>query len=148
MATAKARREIPADLAGAAEAAHEALIEMVAEGNDSLLEEFFDKGTLPAERIMEGLRDAVRHMRIFPVLCASALHNVGSDLILNFALDNLPGPADRGAWKGTLNGAEAERAVKDNGPVSLFVFKTIADPFAGRVSYFKVVSGALKNDAN
>jgi elongation factor G len=140
--------EIPADLASAAEAAHEALIEMVAEGNDALLEEFFDKGTLPAERIMEGLRDAVRQMRIFPVLCASALHNVGSDLILNFALENFPGPADRGPWKGTLNGAEAERAVKDNGPVSLFVFKTIADPFAGRVTYFKVVSGTLKNDAN
>jgi elongation factor G len=140
--------EIPADLASAAEAAHEALIEMVAEGNDALLEEFFDKGTLPAERIMEGLRDAVRQVRMFPVLCASALHNVGSDLILNFALENFPGPADRGPWKGTLNGAEVERAVKDNGPVSLFVFKTIADPFAGRVSYFKVVSGALKNDAN
>jgi elongation factor G len=140
--------EIPADLASAAEAAHEALIEMVAEGNDALLEEFFDKGTLPAERIMEGLRDAVRQMRIFPVMCASALHNVGSDLILNFALEDFPGPADRGPWKGTLNGAEVERAVKDSGPVSVFVFKTIADPFAGRVSYFKVVSGALKNDAN
>jgi elongation factor G len=140
--------EIPADLAAAAEAAHEALIEMVAEGNDALLEEFFDKGTLPAERIMEGLRDAVRQVRIFPVLCASALHNVGSDLILNFALENFPGPADRGPWKGTLNGAETERAVKDSGPLSVFVFKTIADPFAGRVSYFKVVSGTLKNDAN
>ena len=140
--------EIPADLAGAAGTAHEALIEMVAEGNDALLEEFFDKGTLPTERILEGLRDAVRQMRIFPVLCASALHNVGSDVILNFALENFPGPADRGPWKGTLNGADAERAVKDNGPLSLFVFKTIADPFAGRVSYFKVVSGTLKNDAN
>ena len=140
--------EIPADLAAAAEAAHEALIEMVAEGNDALLEEFFDKGTLPAERIMEGLRDAVRQVRMFPVLCASALHNVGSDLILNFALENFPGPADRGPWKGTLNGAETERAVKDSGPLSVFVFKTIADPFAGRVSYFKVVSGTLKNDAN
>src|SRR5882672_879401 len=82
--------EIPADLASAAEAAHEALIEMVAEGNDALLEEFFDKGTLPAERIMEGLRDAVRQVRMFPVMCASALHNVGSDLILNFALENFP----------------------------------------------------------
>ena len=140
--------EIPADVAAAAEAAHEALIEMVAEGNDALLEEFFDKGTLPAERIMEGLRDAVRQVRMFPVLCASALHNVGSDLILNFALENFPGPADRGPWKGTLNGAETERAVKDSGPLSVFVFKTIADPFAGRVSYFKVVSGTLKNDAN
>jgi elongation factor G len=121
---------------------------MVAEGNDALLEEFFDKGTLPAERIMEGLRDAVRHRRMYPVLCASGLHNVASDLLLNFTIENFPSPADRGPWEGTLNGKEVERAVKDSEPISLFVFKTIADPFAGRVSYFKVVSGILRNDAN
>ena len=63
--------DIPADLADAAQSAHEALVEMVAEGNDALLEEFFDKGTLPVEHILDGLRDAVRQMRIFPVLCAS-----------------------------------------------------------------------------
>ena len=63
--------EIPADLAEAARSAHEALVEMVAEGNDALLEEFFDKGTLPVEHIIDGLREAVREMRIFPVLCAS-----------------------------------------------------------------------------
>ena len=140
--------DIPPDLAAAAQKAHEALVEMVAEGNDALLEEFFEKGTLPVEHILDGLRDAVRQMRIFPVLCASALHNVGSDLILNFITDYFPGPADRGPWKGSLNGAEVERAVKDSEPVSAFVFKTIADPFAGRVSYFKVVSGTVKNDAS
>ncbi|HLW77050.1 MAG TPA: elongation factor G, partial [Bryobacteraceae bacterium] len=140
--------DIPSDLASAAQQAHEVLIEMVAEGNDALLEEFFEKGTLPAEHILDGLRDAVLGRRIFPVLCASGLHNVATDLILNFMLDNFPGPADRGPWKGSLNGQEAERPVKDSEPVSLFVFKTVADPFAGRVSYFKVVSGVLKNDAN
>jgi elongation factor G len=140
--------EIPAGLADTAQKAHEALIEMVAEGNDALLEEFFDKGTLPVEHILDGLRDAVREMRISPVMCASGLHNVGTDLILNFALENFPNPAERGVWKGTVNGAEKERAVKDSEPVSVFVFKTVADPFAGRVSYFKVVSGVLKNDAN
>ncbi|HLK19106.1 MAG TPA: elongation factor G [Bryobacteraceae bacterium] len=140
--------EIPARLAEAAQKAHEALVEMVAEGNDALLEEFFDKGTLPVEHILEGLRDAVRSMRIFPVMCASGLHNVGSDLILNFALENFPNPAERGPWKGTLNGSEAERPVKDSLPVSAYVFKTVADPFSGRVSYFKVISGVVKNDAN
>ncbi|MBV9401796.1 MAG: elongation factor G [Bryobacterales bacterium] len=140
--------EIPAALADAAQKAHEALIEMVAEGNDALMEEFFDKGTLPAEHIQDGLRDAVHQMRIFPVMCASGLHNVGSDLILNFSLENFPNPAQRGAWPGALNGSEAQRAVKDSEPVSAFVFKTVADPFAGRVSYFKVVSGIVKNDAN
>jgi elongation factor G len=140
--------EIPARLTEAAQKAHEALVEMVAEGNDALLEEFFDKGTLPVERILEGLRDAVRAMRIFPVMCASGLHNVASDLILNFALENFPNPAERGPWKGTVNGNEAERPVKDSLPVSAYVFKTVADPFSGRVSYFKVISGVVRNDAN
>ena len=140
--------EIPADLAEAAQKAHEALVEMVAEGNDAFLEEFFEKGTLPVEHILDGLRDAVRSLRIFPVMCASSLHNVASDLILNFANDYFPGPADRGSWKGVLNGAETDRNVKDSDPLSMFVFKTVADPFAGRVSYFKVVSGVLRNDAN
>jgi elongation factor G len=140
--------DIPANLAEAAQSAHETLVEMVAEGNDALLEEFFDKGTLPVEHILDGLREAVRSMRIFPVMCASGLHNVASDLILNFIIENFPAPADRGAWKGALNGGEVERPVKDSEPVSAFVFKTIADPFAGRVSYFKVISGVLRNDAN
>jgi elongation factor G len=139
---------IPAHLAEAAQKAHEALVEMVAEGNDALMEEYFEKGALPPERILEGLGEAVRQMRIFPVLCTSGLRNIGSDLVLNFILENFPNPAERGAWKGTLNGAEAERAVKDSAPVSAFVFKTVADPFAGRVSYFKVVSGIVRNDAN
>jgi elongation factor G len=140
--------DIPGDLAAAAQSAHEALMEMVAEGNDALMEEYFDKGTLAPERILEGLREAVRQMRIFPVICASGLHNVASDLILNFILEYFPGPADRGPWKGSVNGKDVERGVKSSEPVSAFVFKTVADPFAGRVSYFKVVSGVLRNDAN
>jgi elongation factor G len=140
--------EIPANLAEAAQKAHEALIEMVAEGNDKLLEEFFDKGTLPTDEIIEGLRDAVRQMRMYPVLCASGLHNIGTDLLLNFILEDLPAPSHQGPWKGTLNGKEVERPFKDSEPVSAFVFKTVADPFAGRVSYFKVISGIVKNDAN
>jgi len=140
--------EVPANLADAAQKAHEALIEMVAEGNDKLLEEFFDKGTLPTDEIIEGLRDAVRQMRMYPVLCASGLHNIGTDLLLNFILEDFPAPSHQGPWKGTLNGKEIERPFKDSEPVSAFVFKTVADPFAGRVSYFKVISGIVRNDAN
>ncbi len=139
---------IPDSLAAEAQSAHEALVELVAEGNDALMEEYFDKGSLPVEHILEGLRDAVLQRRIFPVLCASGLHNVASDAILNFVLENFPNPAEHGPWKGKLNGAEAERPEKDSLPVSAFVFKTVADPFAGRVSYFKVISGVVRNDAN
>jgi elongation factor G len=137
--------DIPASLADQAKAAHDALVEMVAEGNDALMEEFFEQGTLPPEKIQQGLREAVRERRIFPVLCASGLHNIGSSQILNFIADFFPNPAERGPWKAADG---AERAVSDSGPVSAFVFKTVADPFAGRVSYFKVISGAVKNDAN
>ena len=141
--------EIPAELADAAQKAHEALVEMVAEGNDALMEEFFDKGTLPAEHIIDGVRQAVREMRIFPVMCASALHNVGSDLILNFVSENLPAPPERDGVVATVDGKEASRKVVENGQApSAFVFKTTADPFAGRITYFKVMSGVVKNDAN
>jgi elongation factor G len=140
--------EIPADMAEAAQKAHEALIEMVAEGNDALMEEYFDKGTLPAEHILEGLRSAVLEMRMFPVLVGSGLHNLGLDLILNFMAENFPAPSARGPVTGNSNGKEVERKISDSEPASAFVFKTVADPFAGRVTYFKVFSGVIKNDAN
>ena len=140
--------EIPQDMADDAQKAHEVLVEMVAEGKDDLMEEFFEKGTLPIEHILDGLNVAVREMRLFPVLCASGLHNIGADQILNLIVDNLPAPADRGTVTGKLNGNEATRKIADSEPVSAFVFKTTADPFAGRITYFKVYSGVLKNDAN
>jgi elongation factor G len=140
--------DIPGDLADSAQKAHEALIEMVAEGNDALLEEFFDKGTLAPEHILEGLKQAVREMRVFPVLCGSALHNIGTDRLLDFMVTNFPASAERGPAVGKVNGADTERAIKDSEPAAAYIFKTVADPFAGRVSYFKVMSGVVKNDAN
>jgi elongation factor G len=140
--------EIPADRADAAQKAHEALVEMVAEGNDAFMEEFFEKGTLPIEHIQDGLRQAIRERRIYPVLAASGLRNIGSDLVLNFIVENFPAPTEHEPVAGKINDKEATRAIKDNQPVSAFVFKTVADPFAGRVTYFKVMSGVVKNDAN
>jgi elongation factor G len=140
--------DIPADLADAAQKAHEVLVEMVAEGNDALLEEFFEKGTLPVEHILDGLRQAIRERRIYPVLCASGLHNAGSDQLLNFMVENFPAPTEHEPVAGKLNDNDVQRAIKDSEPVSAFVFKTVADPFAGRVTYFKVISGVVKNDAN
>jgi len=140
--------DIPADRADAAQKAHEALIEMVAEGNDALMEQYFDKGTLEPEQILTGLRQAIRERRIYPVLCASGLRNMGSDALLNFIVENFPAPTEHQPVIATLNGQEVQRGIKDNEPVSAFVFKTVADPFAGRVTYFKVMSGVVKNDAN
>ena len=139
---------IPEALADAAQKAHEALVEMIAEGNDALMEEYFDKGSLTPEHMMAGLRQAVIERRLFPVLCAAGLHNTATDLILNFIVDNLPAPAARGEVKGMSGEEEVGRKVSDSEPVSAFVFKTVADPFSGRVTYFKVYSGVLKNDVN
>ena len=121
---------------------------MVAEGNDALLEEFFAKGTLPVEHIVDGLRQAVREVRIFPVLCASGLHNIGTDLILDFIVENFPAPADREPVAATVNGEEATQKIVETGRCSPYVFKTTADPFAGRITYFKVITGIIKNDAD
>jgi len=160
--------EIPEELAEAAKQAHEKLVEIVAEGDDKLMEEFFEKGTLPVEDLLPGLRDGVQSKRIFPVLCSSALRNVGSASLLNFMVDVFPHPAMRkasgfkqsphsmaaGAHAGTPTASQGaaksepiERKIADTEPLSVYVFKTMADAFAGRISYFKVMSGLLKNDA-
>ena len=120
--------DIPSNMADAAKAAHEALVEMIAEGNDELMEEFFSTGTLPEEHIQQGLREAIRARRIFPVMCASGLHNVGSDLILNFVVENFPNPAEHEAWHGTIDGKEADRPVTDQSPVSVYVLKLLRIP--------------------
>ncbi len=144
-------QEIPAALADEAKAAHEKLVEMVAEGDDELMQEFFDKGTLPVEDLKKGLHEEVRDKKIFPVLLSSALHNIGSDAILNFLVEIFPSPAFRGKTTGhntpDHKGDTVERKIAASEPVSLYVFKTVADPFAGRITYFKVLSGVVKNDA-
>jgi elongation factor G len=142
---------IPDDLADAAKQAHEALVEMVAEGDDALMEEFFAQGTLPIEDLLKGLRAAFIAKRIQPVVLTSALHNIGSQSLLDLIIDVFPDPAARGLAAGRSEtggkGQPVERRVADAEPVSLFFFKTLADPFAGRISYFKVNSGTLRNDA-
>ncbi|HEY3839780.1 MAG TPA: GTP-binding protein, partial [Bryobacteraceae bacterium] len=144
--------EIPADMAAAAKEAHEKLVEMVAEGDDALMEEFFAEGTLPVEDLTKGLRLAFRQQRLFPVMMSSALHNIGSDALLNLIVDVFPDPAGRGNasafGEAGGKGSPVERKIADSEHLSIFVFKTLSDPFAGRISYFKVMSGVLKNDAS
>jgi elongation factor G len=140
--------EIPSDQKAAADAAHEALVEMIAEGNDELMEEFFATGTLPTEHIVSGLRQAVRERRIFPILCSACTQNIACDAILNFVAEIMPSPLDAPPPPATQNGQETTRKIDPKDSPSIFVFKTSADPFAGRVTYFKVVSGAVKDDAH
>lgn len=142
--------EIPAALADEAKEAHEKLVEMVAEGDDELMEEFFREGTIPIADLIPGVRKAIVAEKIFPVLMISSLHNIGTASLLTFLADAFPHP-DEHAQVGYKDpqgkGDRVERKYDDAQPLSLFVFKTLADPFAGRINYFKVKSGVLKNDA-
>src|SRR5690348_12407701 len=142
--------EIPANMKDAAQAAHEKLVEMVAEGDDALMEEFFDKGTIPEEHLVPALHNAIREDRIFPVLFASGLGNVSADRLMDFIVEFTPTAVEHDVIRGEASGDGEPPARKesDTEPVSLFVFKTVSDPFAGRISYFKVYSGVLKNDAS
>ncbi len=140
--------EIPAEYAEAAKKAHAELVEVVAEGKDDLMEEFFEMGTLPEEHVISGLDEEMREVRIFPVLCMSGLHDIGSDWLLNLIVEAFPSPKDRPPATVTFNGQEMERECDDSRPAAAFVFKTVADPFAGRLSFFRVLSGVIKNDAH
>ncbi|HEV2578780.1 MAG TPA: elongation factor G [Acidobacteriaceae bacterium] len=148
--------KIPHAMEGDAKAAHEALIELVAEGKDELMEEFFAVGTIPEEHLVGALHEAIREDRIFPVLYVSGLQNVGTDHLLDFLKVYAPSPVERAgvpmraAGKAAGNGSsETEmRKIDDSQPVALYVYKTMVDPFAGRISFFKVISGCVKNDAS
>ncbi len=137
--------DIPAPYEEAATAAHEALVEMVAEGKDELMEEFFATGTLPAEHIISGLQEEMRERRVFPILCGSASQNIGHRSAAELHSEVMPSPLDGIKLALNENGKDVERAVTPADAPAIFVFKTLADPFAGRLSYFKVMSGSLKN---
>jgi len=136
-------QDIPPSHRQEATEGHEALVEMIAEGNDELLEEFFATGTLPVEHLISGLQLAVRERRMFPVIPTSATQNAGIDLLLNLWTDVFPSPLQTG-----LSGSGPIGTVKPADPPSVFVFKTAADPFAGRVTYMKVMSGTVRDDAH
>ncbi len=156
--------EVPASLTGAAKAAHEALVELVAEGKDELMEEYFAEGTIPEQHLITALHEAIREDRIFPVLFVSGQANMGADHLLDFIKVYAPAPTERAPipvkavalQAVTANGGGGEsgggsgmltRKVDDREPTALVVFKTMSDPFAGRISFFKVISGVVKNDA-
>jgi elongation factor G len=142
--------EVPEEFRDAERRLRDRLVEMVAESNEDLIEEFFEKGTLPQEDLVKGLRLAVLAGKIFPVFPASSLRNVGIQPILDAFVDLLPSPAERGAVAGTdpVHKSETSRQPSAEAPLSAFVFKTIADPHAGRVSLFRVYSGVLKADTH
>ena len=156
----KVTGEIPNNLAADAKARHEALVELVAEGKDELMEEYFEKGTIPEDHLIAALHEAIREDRIFPVLFSSGLANMALDHLLDFIKVYCPSPVERapfsvhapasvavGANSGSTDDeALSLRTVADTEPAAMVVFKTMTDPFSGRISFFKVISGVIKND--
>jgi elongation factor G len=143
--------EIPANMRAQVQESHEQLVELVAEGDDKLMEEFFEKGTIPEEDLIPALHNAIREDKLFPVIFSSGLGNVGADRVMDFIVDYTPAPSEhewiQGEPTSSGNGDAPKRHETDAEPVSLYVFKTVSDAFAGRISYFKVFSGVLKNEA-
>ena len=141
---------IPDALKDEAEEAHERLVEMIAEGDDEMMEEFFREGTIPIQDLIPAVRKAIVAEKIVPVLMISSTRNVGNSSLLTFLADVFPHPDEHsqfGFKEPGGNGDRIDRKYDDSQPLSVFAFKTLADAFSGRINYFKVKSGVLKNDA-
>jgi elongation factor G len=149
-AAGKAREEeLSGELRPRAEAARTKLCEAVAETDDALLEKYLEQGELDEVELRTALRAAVLQRKLTPVLCGSGAKNIGVDLLLEAVTAFLPAPNERPPFRaqGPSNGAPIERSADPEAPFSAFVFKTVIDPFAGKLSIFRVVSGRATSDA-
>jgi elongation factor G len=140
--------DIPADLAGPAQAARERLMEAAAETDDRLVEKYLDTGELTQEELTRGLHAGVKAGTLVPVLCAAATKLVGVTPILDAVTALLPSPAEA-AVKATDAAKHDETTLTPDsgGPLAALVFKTVADPYVGKLSYFRVYSGTMKSDS-
>jgi elongation factor G len=145
--------DIPADMISQAEEYRKKIVEKIAESDDTLLERYLDGGTLTDEEIINGVKEGALTKKFIPVTCGSALRDIAVSQLLDTILLCLPSPAEMAAIKppkgiNPKDGKEIERKPLNTEPMAAYVFKTIADPFAGRLSIFRVYSGSLKADSN
>ena len=140
--------EIPEEMADEVEAARETLVENIAEADDRLIEKYLEGETLTDEELRDALRAGVLARTFAPVLCGSAVRNIGVDLLCDFIASAFPSPADRGARQTVDDNDETPLALEPDpeAPFAGFVFKTISDPYAGRLTIMRVVSGRLGSD--
>jgi len=140
--------DIPSEMQDEVESEREILVENIAEADDDLVEKYLEGEELSDDEIKAALRKGTLARLFVPVVCGSATHNIGMDLVSNYIVTCMPSPADKGTLRGVdpNNGEEIERAPDPDAPFSAFVFKTVADPYAGRLSIFRIVSGTLGSD--
>jgi elongation factor G len=139
--------DIPADLRDAAETARMALTEAAAEGEDSLLEKYLDSGELTDEEILRGLRNVVRSCSYIPVLATSGSLEAGIFPLLDAIINLIPSPADVEPVIGAGKAGDEKVTASDAGPLAAYVWKTTADPFVGKLTYFRVYSGTINSDS-
>ena len=144
----KIASEIPADMLADAKAAHGVLVEAAAEGEDTLLEKYLENGSLSDEELIRGLREVVHSGAFVPVYCAAGGHEIGIMPILNGVVDLMPSPAQARARVAKGKEGEESLTASDSGPLAAYIWKTTADPFVGRMTYFRVVSGTVQADAH
>ena len=136
--------DVPADLADQVEELGEQIIETAAEGSDELMEKYLEGEELTMEEIKASLRQQVLDCKLFPVFCGSAYKNKGIQMLLDAVLDYLPSPLDVPPVKGTtLDGEEVTREASDSAPMASLAFKIMADPFVGKLAFFRVYSGIM-----
>ncbi len=132
--------DIPASLKDQAEELRNVLIEAAAENDESLMEKFFENGTLEEDEIARGLKLGILNKSLFPILCCSAKKNIGIDRLLEFIVSSMPNPTEVPPFK-TKDGQEIK--IDSNGPASLFIFKTSTEQHIGEINFFKVITGEL-----
>jgi elongation factor G len=144
MADGKTIADIPADMKEAAETAHFALVEAAAEGDDALLEKYLETGSLSDEELTRGLKDVIHSGAYIPVFCAAGGRLIGSLALLNDIVDLLLPPSERVAQG---KDGEEKLPTADTGPFAAYVWKTTADPFVGKMTYFRLFSGSIQGEA-
>jgi len=140
--------DIPVDLKPTADEAHTKLVEAAAEGEDALLEKYLESGELSPEELMRGLKSIVRSGAYIPVFCSSGAHEKGIAPLLDAILNLMPSPAE--VPPAVAKGKDGEERLQptDSGPLALYVWKTTADPYVGKLTYFRIYSGTLHGDAH
>ena len=141
--------DIPAEYLEEAERLRLEMVEAAAEADDELMEKYLEGETLSSEEILRGLREGTLTKVFTPVLCGSATANIGVRNLLNYIVNCLPSPIDKGIQygKNPKTGEDEQRRPDPAEPFSAMVFKTISDPYAGKLSLFRIYSGTLKSDS-
>jgi elongation factor G len=140
--------DIPAEMKDEVNSFHDSMVEDIAEADDELMNKYLEAGELSDEELKKGLRKGVSSGSLIPVTCGSSIKGIGISFLLDLIVDSFASPVDRGPIKGKKPKSDdiEERQPSEDAPFSAIVFKTIADPYAGRLTLFRVYSGTLNSD--